>query len=75
MRLCIYLGDQLLEAVHLSVFGLRLLQTQMAGEAMRDLIKKHKQYLTTSKLQPSIVLEGVPSQINGFQSLKDKYIV
>ena len=40
---------------------------------MHGLLQQHLHDLTASDLPPQFYVEGVPSQINGFQSLKDKY--
>jgi hypothetical protein len=46
---------------------------QLIRVAMHGLLQQHLHDLTASDLPPQFYVEGVPSQINGFQSLKNKY--
>lgn len=69
MRLLIYLDGQLLDSADLSVTGSTSLRLQRIRELMQQLLDKHKRRITSSGQDPVFYLDGVPSSINGFQSL------
>jgi hypothetical protein len=75
MKLLLFVGEQLLDSVDVGSGGLSTLHVQVIKESMQALIKKHKHTLTASDLPPRFCLEGVPSRVNGFQSMKDQFSI
>lgn len=70
-----YAGEHLIDAVDVSVVGQSRLQRQMIEDIMQQLLQKHKKDLSSAEQDPSFFLESVPSLINNFQSLRDKYLI
>ena len=68
-----YVGEKLMDSVDVSTDACPQFQGKLIRVAMHGLLQNHLYDLTSSDLPPQFYLEGVPSQINGFQSLKDKY--
>jgi hypothetical protein len=70
-----YVGKRLIDSVDVSLTSHPKLQGQLICDTMQLLLQKHKEDLASSDQHPNFFLEGVPSLINHFQSLKDQYII
>ena len=70
MRLQMYLGDELVDSVAVTLIGPPSSNQRCLQEEISDLLNKHKKKLSNSSTNPTFVLEGVPSSINHFQSLR-----
>jgi hypothetical protein len=70
-----YLDETLIDSVDISTIVHPQVQGQLIREGMHRLLQKHKQNLESCDLTPQFYLEGVPSQVNSFQSMKDRYMI
>jgi hypothetical protein len=70
-----YLDEELIDSVEISTTVHPQFQGKLIKEAMHRLLQKHKQNLESCDLSPQFYLEGVPSQVNSFQSIKDRYMI
>jgi hypothetical protein len=64
-----YLGEHCIDSEDISVIVHPKVQGQLIQDRIQQLLQKHKYSLAATDIQPTFFLEGVPSFINGFQSL------
>ena len=68
-----YVDEHLVDSAEVSPNCPAEWQSQLIKDAMQHLLQKHKEALAATDQRPHFFLEGVPSRINHFQSLKDQY--
>ena len=75
MRLLLYKGEQLIDSADVPFASQPKFQGQLIKETIQRLLQRNKQSFAASDEPPRFYLEGVPSKVNTFQSLKDKYAI